>query len=494
MSCKFLLKTPSFRAEIFAWRTMDMSKVRLPLNPMSRIKHLHFVGIGGAGMGGIAEVLLNQGFIISGSDPSDNAMTRRLTALGAIIYAQHAPENIHGADAVVRSTAITDNNPELEAAIRHRIPIVPRAVMLGELMRFRNGIAVAGTHGKTTTTSLITSIFAEAGLDPTFVIGGLLNSAGTNARLGSGNYLIAEADESDASFLYLHPMMTVVTNIDADHMETYHGDFNLLKQTFIKFIHHLPFYGLAVVCHEDPIIREILPKLSRPVLTYGFDNKADIYAYDIRQIETKNYFKVARPNLPILEVTLNLAGEHNVLNALSAIAIATENKVDDNAILAALEKFGGVGRRMQIYGDYQTSHGKIMLIDDYGHHPREISATLNAIRKAWPQRRLVMAYQPHRYTRTRDLLQDFADVLSDVDALLLFDVYSAGEAPIAGADSLHLCELIKQRGKHPVLISPKEILSQMLRDTLKDGDILLMQGAGDIGGIAAKLAASELGL
>jgi UDP-N-acetylmuramate--alanine ligase len=469
-----------------------MSTPHLFLNPMSRIKHLHFVGIGGAGMGGIAEVLINQGFTISGSDPSNNTMTQRLAKLGAKIYHNHTAENIVGADAVVRSTAISELNPEIQAAHHALIPVVPRAVMLGELMRFRFGIAIAGTHGKTTTTSLVTSIFAEAGLDPTFVIGGLLNSAGTNARLGTGNYLIAEADESDASFLFLHPMMTVVTNIDADHMETYHGNFTQLKETFIDFIHHLPFYGLAVICYEDPVIREILPKVSRPIRTYGFSNRADIYATNIRQVETKNYFTVHRPHRSPLEITLNLAGEHNVLNALAAITIATENNVPDIAIATALANFGGVGRRFQIYGDYQTTHGKVMLIDDYGHHPREITATVNAIRKAWPQRRLVMAYQPHRYTRTRDLLHDFAQVLSMVDTLLLFDVYAAGEPPIAGADSHSLCELIKQRGKNPLLISPKEILSDALRTTLQDGDILLMQGAGDIGGIAAKLAAEEL--
>jgi len=464
------------------------------LKAMSRIKHLHFVGIGGAGMGGIAEVLLNQGFIISGSDISDNAMTRRLKQLGATIYSEHAAENIAGADAVVRSAIIGEGNPEIIAAHAAHIPVVPRAVMLGELMRFRYGIAVSGTHGKTTTTSLVTSIFAQAGLDPTFIIGGMLNSTGSNARLGDGNYLIAEACESDASFLYLHPMMTIVTNIDADHMETYHGDFNQLKQTFLNFIHHLPFYGLAVVCIDDPVIKEIMPKISRPKITYGFDKNAHVRAYDVKQIGVVNYFKVQRPgNLPELNVTLNLAGEHNVLNALAAITVATEAGIPDAAILQALENFSGVGRRLQIHGEFTTTLGKILLIDDYGHHPREITATLKAIRTAWPERRLVMAYQPHRYTRTRDLLTDFAEVLSDVDVLLLLEVYSAGEEPIPGANSEHLCALIKQRGKiDPFLIAPKEILSTTLRSTLQNNDILLMQGAGDIGGLAAKLAAAAL--
>jgi UDP-N-acetylmuramate--alanine ligase len=456
--------------------------------------HLHFVGIGGAGMGGIAEVLLNQGFKITGSDLGDNAMTRRLKNLGVLIYPKHSAENIQGADAVIRSTAVSESNPEIEAAHRARIPVVPRAMMLGELMRFRHGIAVAGTHGKTTTTSLITVIFEQAGCDPTFVIGGLLNSTGTNARLGAGNFLIAEADESDASFLYLHPMTTVVTNIDTDHMETYQGDFQKLKRTFIEFIHHLPFYGLAVVCLEDAAIREILPEISRPILTYGLTADADVYAFDIQQTGMQNKFKVRRPKgLPILEIILNLAGEHNVLNALAAIAVATDSGIPDQAILEALKNFSGVGRRLQIYGEYQTAQGKILLIDDYGHHPREITATVKAIRSAFPEKRLVMAYQPHRYTRTRDLMQDFAKALSDVDSLLLFDVYSAGEAPILDADSIALSKHIEQQGKlTPALISPKEVFSEKLRSILQDGDILLMQGAGDIGSLAARLASTQL--
>ena len=366
---------------------------------ISRVKHLHFVGIGGAGMSGIAEVLLNQGFTVSGSDLQANAMTERLTQLGATIYFNHHENNIAGADAVVKSTIISENNPEIQAAKAGHIPIVPRAMMLGELMRFRQGIAIAGTHGKTTTTSLVTSIFAHAGLDPTFVIGGLLNSAGSNAKLGTGDYLIAEADESDASFLYLNPIMTVVTNIDADHMETYQHNFEHLKKTFIDFIHQLPFYGLAVLCLEDIIVQEIIPKISKPIKTYGFNNKADVYAKNIHQEKTRNYFELHRPcyNKPALNINLNLAGEHNVLNALAAITIAMEAGISDEAICYALEHFEGVGRRLQIYGEYKKDNiNNILLIDDYGHHPREISATLNAIRKAFPKRRVVMAYQPHR--------------------------------------------------------------------------------------------------
>jgi UDP-N-acetylmuramate--alanine ligase len=464
------------------------------LKAISRIHHLHFVGIGGAGMGGIAEVLFNEGFKVTGSDVSDNAMIKRLKNLGMTIYPHHAAENIQGADAIVRSTAIKDNNPEINAARLLHLPIVPRAMMLGELMRFRQGIAISGTHGKTTTTSLITTIFAQAGTDPTFVIGGLLNSTGTNARLGSGHYLIAEADESDASFLYLHPMMTVVTNIDQDHMETYEGNFNKLKQTFVDFIHHLPFYGLAVLCYEDEAVREIIPKLSRPIRTYGFSQAADIYAYDLQQIGTKHYFKVKRPHhLPILNVTLNLAGEHNVLNALAAITIATEAGIPDQAILSGLENFSGVGRRLQIHYKYPTSCGEITLIDDYGHHPREISVTLKAIRNAFPDKRLVMAYQPHRYTRTRDLIHDFANILSEVDTLLLFEVYSAGEPHLPEADSKALSHLIKSHGKiNPILISSHALFFETLKTILKKDDVLLMQGAGDIGALVSKLTSLEV--
>lgn len=460
-----------------------------PTIPMGRIRHIHFVGIGGAGMGGIAEVLLTQGYHISGSDLSENAVTSRLQKLGAIIIKGHQTKNVKGADVVVRSTAVLDDNPEIIAAREARIPVVPRALMLAELMRFRYGIAIAGTHGKTTTTSLVTSILAEAGLDPTFVIGGLLNSAGSNARLGASRYLVAEADESDASFLYLQPMISIVTNIDADHMATYNGDFSQLKQTFIDFLHHLPFYGLAVMCLDDPIINEIIPAVSRPIVTYGFNEKADFRAIDFWQKGTQTYFTTLKPDGKELKIILNLAGRHNVSNALSAIAVATELGISDEAIQKALASFSGVGRRFQIYGEFKTSNGNVLLVDDYGHHPREITVTLEAIRAAWPQRRLVMAFQPHRYSRTRDLFEDFAKVLSEVDVLLLLDIYPAGETPITGVDGRSLCRNIRQRGRvDPIFIERGGSISTALKDVLQDGDVLLTQGAGDIGSIAAKLA------
>lgn len=461
---------------------------------MRRIRHIHFVGIGGAGMGGIAEVLFNQGYVISGSDANNNAMTHHLKTLNIPIYLGHHPQHIAQADAVVFSTAVPQDNPELVAAREARIPLVPRAQMLAELMRFRHGIAIAGTHGKTTTTSLIASLLAESGLDPTFVIGGLLNSAGSNARLGASRYLVAEADESDASFLYLHPMTTVVTNIDADHMDTYHGNFSQLRETFIKFIHHLPFYGLAILCIDDPVIRELLPHISRPMMTYGFDETADIRALEYTQVGMRNHFVVQRPgNFSPLHVTLNLAGRHNVLNALAAVAVATEIGVNDEQIIQGLSNFAGVGRRLQVYGEFVTEQGQFLLIDDYGHHPREIAATLQAIRAAYPDRRLVMAYQPHRYTRTRDLFEDFVHVLSQVDALLLLEVYSAGEAPIPHADGRALCQSIRQRRRlDPIFVEHAEQLPAVLKNILQDGDILLTQGAGNIGGITTQLAAMKL--
>ena len=460
---------------------------------MRRIRRLHFVGIGGAGMGGIAEVLLNQGYQVSGSDLLDSAVTQRLMQLGANIVFSHAAEHIDGADVVIRSTAITDMNPEIIAAHQSLIPVVPRAQMLGELMRFRQGIAIAGTHGKTTTTSLITSLLTEGGLDPTFVIGGLLNSAGTNARLGASRYLVAEADESDASFLYLQPMVAIVTNIDADHMDTYHGDFSHLRKTFIEFLHRLPFYGLAILCTDDPIVREILPEVSRPVLTYGLSEEADFRAIDIKQQGLINYFTVLRPGHKPLPVSLNLPGQHNVLNALASIAVATELGVRDEDIMRALAQFSGVGRRFQIYGEFDWDQGSVFFVDDYGHHPREIAATLQAIRAAWPDRRLVMAYQPHRYTRTRDLFEDFTQVLSEVDVLVLLEVYPAGETAIPGADSRSLCRSIRQRGRiDPVFVAEPSDLPQALQAILKDDDILLTQGAGNIAGIAIRLAAQKL--
>lgn len=460
---------------------------------MRRIRRIHFIGIGGAGMGGIAEVLLNQGYQVSGSDMADNSVTQRLKALGATVFRGHVDSNVTGSDVVVVSTAIKPDNEELVAARAHRIPVVPRAEMLAELMRFRHGIAVAGTHGKTTTTSLTASVLAEGNLDPTFVIGGLLNSAGTNARLGSGRYLVAEADESDASFLHLQPMVSVVTNIDADHMDTYKGDFEELKNVFVEFLHNLPFYGLAVLCTDDENVREILPRVTRPIVTYGFDPDADVRATEVVQGDGRSTFNVHRRGHAPLSVTLNLPGRHNVLNALAAIAIGTEEGVNDDAIVRALAQFKGVGRRFQSHGEFETANGKVWLVDDYGHHPREVGAVVKAIRANWPQRRLVMIYQPHRYTRTRDLYEDFAQVLSEPDALLLMDVYSAGEAPIAGADSRSLCRSIRARGKlDPIFIENKAELPDVLANVLRDGDLLLTQGAGDIGGIAKQLASLKL--
>lgn len=462
---------------------------------MGRIKHVHFVGIGGVGMAGIAEVLLSQGYKVSGSDLTESALTKQLRSIGAEIYVGHEASHIQQADVVVRSSAVDPDNVELVAAKKIHVPIVPRAEMLGELMRFRYGIAIAGTHGKTTTTSLVTSILAEEGVDPTFVIGGRLNSAGSNARLGSGRYLVAEADESDASFLYLKPMISVVTNIDADHMATYHNNFSELRQTFINFLHRLPFYGLAVLCVDDPVVREILPEVSRPLLTYGLTAIANFRATSITQCGTKTSFVVERPNdMPSLTITLNLPGRHNVLNALAAIAVATELKISDQAIVRALENFAGIGRRFQIYGQFTAKQGgKVTLVDDYGHHPREIAATIQAARESWPGQRLVMVYQPHRYTRTRDLLHDFSDVLSKPDVLLLLDVYSAGEDYIAGADGATLARLIEERGVlTPCFVEQHNQLTNALGDVLRDGDILLMQGAGNIGAIASHLAATEL--
>jgi UDP-N-acetylmuramate--alanine ligase len=460
-------------------------------HPGRRIERIHFVGIGGAGMGGIAEVLINLGYKVSGSDMQENAMTRRLAQLGIPIAIGHDMRNVEGCDVVVRSTAVDPSNPELIAAKRARIPVVPRAEMLAELMRFRHGIAVAGTHGKTTTTSLVASILAEAGLDPTFVIGGQLNSAGSNARLGTGRYLVAEADESDASFLHLQPMMAVVTNIDADHMVTYGGDFNRLRQTFVEFLHHLPFYGLAVLCLDDPVVREILPAIAKPVMTYGLDAQADVRALDIVQERAATRFKVVRARSDTqLEIKLNLAGHHNVLNALAAIAVAYDIGVPDDAVQRALSRFGGIARRFQLYGEIPAGGGTVLMIDDYGHHPREISATVQAVRQGWPGRRLVTVFQPHRYTRTRDLFADFVTVLSTVDVLLLLNVYPAGEAPIAGADTGALCNAIRSWGRiAPVQVEDVKRLPALLRDELRAGDVLLTLGAGDIGYLAARLPA-----
>lgn len=462
---------------------------------MRRIRHIHFVGIGGAGMSGIAEVLKNQGYDVSGSDIRRGAVTDRLTALGVQVYIGHAEGNSADADVVVVSSAVAADNPEVVSARARRVPIVPRAEMLAEIMRYRHGIAVAGTHGKTTTTSLIASVLAEAGLDPTFVIGGKLNSAGTNAQLGGSRYLVAEADESDASFLHLTPVISVVTNIEADHMDTYGGDVGKLKQTFIDFLHNLPFYGVAVMCVDDAYVQEIIPRISRAIITYGIDNPdADYRAENIRSDGLRSRFLVKRPGgRPDLEVELKMPGRHNVLNALAVIAVATDEGVDDDAICRGLAGFAGVGRRFQVYGDYQTRNGTVTLVDDYGHHPTEVAAVVRAARDAYPDRRLVMLYQPHRYSRTRDLYEDFVRVLSDVDGLLLMDVYAAGEDPVPGADGRSLCRSIRQRGQvEPVFVEDKQDIEGVLANTLQDGDLLITQGAGDIGGVASRLAAAGI--
>ncbi|WP_166251936.1 UDP-N-acetylmuramate--L-alanine ligase [Marinobacter salicampi] len=460
---------------------------------MRRIRCIHFVGIGGAGMSGIAEVLKNQGYDVSGSDLRSSTVTERLEALGVTVRIGHVAENTANADVVVVSSAVGEDNPEVVSARERRIPVVPRAEMLAEIMRYRHGIAVAGTHGKTTTTSLIASILGEAGLDPTFVIGGKLNSAGTNAKLGGSRYLVAEADESDASFLHLTPVISVVTNIEADHMDTYGGDLGKLKQTFIDFLHNLPFYGIAVMCVDDGYVQEIIPRISRAIITYGIDNpRADYRAVDIVSDCLRTHFLVKRPGgRSDLKVELRMPGRHNVLNALAAIAVATDEGVDDQAICQGLAGFAGVGRRFQVYGDYRTPNGTVTLVDDYGHHPTEVAAVIRAARDAWPDRRLVMLYQPHRFSRTRDLYEDFVRVLSDVDALLLMEVYSAGEPAVTGADSRALCRSIRQRGElEPIYVESDGEIERLLTTTLEDGDLLITQGAGDIGGVAARLAAA----
>ena len=460
---------------------------------MRRIRRIHFVGIGGAGMSGIAEVLKNQGYDVSGSDIRDSAVTARLRAMDVDVYIGHRAENTDQADVVVVSSAVAGDNPEVVSARERRVPIVPPAEMLAEIMRYRHGIAVAGTHGKTTTTSLIASVLGEAGLDPTFVIGGKLNSAGTNAQLGGSRYLVAEADESDASFLHLTPVISVVTNIEADHMDTYGGDVEKLKQTFVDFLHNLPFYGVAVMCVDDDYVQEIIPRISRAIITYGIDNPdADYRAENITSDGLKTRFLVRRPGgRPDLQVELKMPGRHNVLNALATIAVATDEGVDDQAICRGLAGFAGVGRRFQVYGEYQTPKAAATLVDDYGHHPTEVEAVIRAAREAWPQRRIVMLYQPHRYTRTRDLYEDFVRVLSEVDGLLLMDVYSAGEPAIPGADGRALCRSIRQRGKvEPVFVEDNREIESLLANVLQDGDLLITQGAGDIGGVAARLAAA----
>lgn len=454
-----------------------------------RINRLHFIGIGGAGMGGIAEVVATLGYTVSGSDLAESAMTRRLQSMGITVFKGHAAEHIAGADVIVVSTAIDAQNPEIIAAREQRIPIVRRAEMLAELMRFRQGIAVAGTHGKTTTTSLTTSLLVEGGLDPTYVIGGKLNSSASNSKLGTGEYLVAEADESDASFLHLQPMISVITNIDEDHMSTYGGDFSKLKQTFIEFLHHLPFYGLAVLCVDDEHVRSILPEVNRTVITYGIEQEADVRASKVHFEGTQSFFTVhCKRSNRSLDVTLNLPGQHNVLNALAAIAIAMELEIADEAILNGLRKFSGVGRRFQMYGDINFGKGIATLVDDYGHHPREMLATLKALRGVWPTRRLVLVFQPHRYTRTRDLFEDFTQVLSETDVLVLMEVYAASEQAIPGADGRALARAIRIRGKvDPIFVTDVEDVPGVLKHILQDGDVILTQGAGSVGGLAASL-------
>lgn len=474
--------------------TAEQAKQLIKIPEMRRIRHIHFVGIGGAGMCGIAEVLKNQGYQISGSDLKPSKTTHRLNEQGIHVYFGHDASNIDGADVLVVSTAIDQENPEIREAISRRIPVVRRAEMLGELMRYRHGIAVAGTHGKTTTTSLLTCMLAEENLDPTYVIGGLLNRTGVNAALGASRFLVAEADESDASFLYLQPMAAIVTNIDADHMETYGGSFEKLKDTFIQFLHNLPFYGLAVVCGDDAVIRELIPRIGRPVLTYGFNAENDIRAVEVEQSGMQTHFTVLRKDREPLRLTINQPGLHNVLNALAAIGVATDEGVSDAAISRALEGFSGVGRRFQIQGEFAHADGSVKLIDDYGHHPKEVEATIKAARQSHPERRLVMLFQPHRFTRTRDCFDDFVDVLSQVDVLLLMDVYPAGEKPIVGADSRSLARSLRLRGHvEPILIDPVDSqFAVVLQNVLKPNDVMLTQGAGNVGAISVELAQQGL--
>ncbi|MDH3449516.1 MAG: UDP-N-acetylmuramate--L-alanine ligase [Gammaproteobacteria bacterium] len=460
---------------------------------MRRIRNIHFTGIGGAGMSGIAEVFHNLNYHISGSDIAENAMVRHLRDIGIEVTIGHRRENIADAHVVVVSSAIDADNPEIEAAREMRIPVVRRAEMLAELMRFRRGIAVAGTHGKTTTTSLVASVLASGDIDPTYVIGGKLISSGRHARLGLSDYLVAEADESDASFLYLQPMMAIVTNIDNDHLSTYEGDFERLKQTFVEFLHHLPFYGLAVLCLDDPVVREIMEQVARPILTYGESEDADVRIADIEARGARTHFSLHLPDDPeALEIELNLTGKHNVLNATAAISIAWELGVSRDAIRQALTDFSGIGRRCQISEHVTVANGKVMHIDDYGHHPNEIAATLAGVRAAWPDKRLTVLFQPHRYTRTRDLFEDFTQVLSEVDRLILLDVYPAGENHIKDADGRALARSIRGRGKvDPVFVEDLDGLDEVVESLLQDGDIFVTLGAGSIGAWAAQFLAQH---
>jgi len=458
-------------------------------HPMRKIQRVHFVGIGGVGMCGIAEVLLNLGYKVSGSDVKENAAIKRLLKQGAKVFIGQKESNVKDVEVVVVSTAIAADNIEVVAAKEQRIPVIRRAEMLAEIMRFRHGIAIAGTHGKTTTTSLTASVLIEAGLDPTYVIGGKLNSAATNAKLGEGKYFVAEADESDASFLLLQPMMAVVTNIDADHLETHDGDFERYKHSFIEFLHHLPFYGKAVICLDDPENKQIMGEVSRPVITYGIDSDADVKAENIRCNGMQCHYDLVLPDVnEKTEITLNMPGKHNVLNSLAAITIAHSLGVDTSAMQKALHEFDGIGRRMQQYGEIETQKGNVLLVDDYGHHPTEIKATLEAAKNAWSERRIVVVFQPHRYTRTRDLFEDFSNVLSSADALIITEIYSAGEDHIAGADGRALCAAVRARGRvNPVFVEDLNELNTSIIDVIEQGDVLLTLGAGSIGAIAEKL-------
>ncbi len=463
---------------------------------MHKITCIHFIGIGGAGMNGIAEVLANEGYKVTGSDIAESAVTAHLRAKGIEIHIGHSADNVIGANVVVVSSAIKPENPEWQKALELRIPVVRRAEMLAELMRYRLGIAVAGTHGKTTTTSLVSSIYAEAGRDPTYVIGGLLNSAGVNAHLGAGRYLIAEADESDASFLHLQPICSIVTNIEADHMDTYGGDFNNLKNTFVEFLHNLPFYGVAVLCGDDEVIKSLIPRVGRKVITYGSSADCDLYITDYKQEGSHATFNVHVRDEQVIPVFLNLPGYHMALNATAAIAVALEDNIEVDAILRALKNFQGVGRRFTQYGEFDIGNGsKAMLIDDYGHHPSEVKATIKAVRNGWPDRRLVMIFQPHRYTRTRDCFEDFINVLGEVDELILMEVYAAGESPIVGADGRSLCRSIRLRGElEPCFVEKASDVPAQLANIIKDGDIILTQGAGNIGRLSQSLADMKLNI
>ena len=462
---------------------------------MGRVRNIHLVGIGGAGMSGIAEVLHNLGYSVSGSDLNSSDVTNHLAGLGIDIYFEHAKSNVKGCDVIVVSSAVDENNPEILAARKKRIPVIRRAEMLAELMRFRQGIAVAGTHGKTTTTSLIASVLGAAGLDPTYVIGGLLNSGGSNAKLGSGNYLVAEADESDASFLHLQPVIAVLTNIDSDHLDTYAGDYDILRNNFLEFIHRLPFHGLAILCVDDPGVLSILAEVTRPFVTYGISEDADYRAHDVRFAGNKSFFTVARKsNKKWLECELNMPGMHNVRNALAAIALAAELEISETAITSSLSAFAGIDRRCNVLGDLKLAGRKVLLIDDYAHHPCEVAAMLDSVKRGWPERRVVVVFQPHRFSRTRDLFDDFCQELSNTDILILLDVYPAGEQAINGADSRALSRGIRKRGGvDPVYLEEHETLVPTLEANICEDDILLMMGAGDIGGLSRKLYAEHGG-